>query len=331
MKMPEKFSLVDGDNYAFIGGKSTLICFRQYGFISGDYYSPCMSHNDDKLLAILLQKIKSKYDGACIYTFSNSPTFERCGYKEMSRHGTILIDLSRSEDELFSDLNKHKRQAVKKALASGLTVDIEPRNSEQTVQKMRVIYEAWTRAKGIDISHFDWLLKKADYLPNNQVIFFAVYKEKPVACSGWCECGDGMVIYLCNASLPGYRKLYPNDLLMWKMILYCKEHGYKIFNMTNINPYFKRGFGGKKVYVHRYVWMPRSMYVLLTIYVLATYILLRCGMKMALKKGAYQFIPSYSYLQPVHYLWALKKWLKIVVLGSRSLRRKSRCLKSDID
>ncbi len=139
-------------------------------------------------------------------------------------NATVLVNLEPTEEEIFSNLQKDARWGVKKAIREGLIVE-----ESDKWQEFYEIYKQTQKDGKATIHTFEKVLE------TSYILFICKHKENIIA---------GLVIgfrddkYDKNipslskiASLKEHNYLQPNNLLVWKAILWSKKKGYLLFDM----------------------------------------------------------------------------------------------------
>ena len=152
------------------------------------------------------------------------------------RHATILVDLKPIEEEIIENLQKDARWGIKRAQKEGLIIK-ETREENDWIEFYKIFKEMAKKEEGEPPS--------LDTLKKNTFAFFICKKEEKIIAGagislGKIDCPDRQIqdIYsfdiprlYFNASLEEYLNLQPNNLLYWSCILWCKNKGYKEFDL----------------------------------------------------------------------------------------------------
>ncbi len=215
--------------------------------------------DDDASAKELLLKAKS-VSGGKISGCSPHPlagfreAFLECGFKE-KKWATFLIDLGRSEDELWKNVDKAARKIVNRTLE---TVEIRVvANEKEYKQCLAVVNENRKRGGFIAYKSMPWTVWRESGTGN---IFVAMDdNEKVLAClgisffNGWVnEWGAGTSTYALE------NHVYAQDAIKWSVLKWAKEKGCRYFDFTGVNPEpkdekekgiyrFKEKWGGKLV------------------------------------------------------------------------------------
>ena len=182
---------------------------------------------------------------------------ERCGYTYME-HLNHLVDLTKSHDELWSDLHRSARQAVCQCQRRG--VEVREVDAEGAVDQLYPLLQqsfAHASVPLVDRSLFDATVRQLQ--PHGMVKFFAAYEEStPVAMDAVLTFKDRVLFWYAGVtrSVSGS----PCSLLRWHEIQWAHENGYSVCDSGGAGwpgiPYgvrdFKRKFGGHLVQYGRY-------------------------------------------------------------------------------
>jgi len=155
--------------------------------------------------------------------------FKEKGFKENTLWKTTIVDLTVGRDFLWNQLKNNAQGAVKQAKGYGLTVC-----AGECCEDMDTFYNIFFQTrKALGIPAFPRrFFKKMWYamcLAQKAKIFLAKKDGLPLA---------GVILLLHNhsviegyaASLPKYRHLRANDLLIWKSLEWTIERGYRVFD-----------------------------------------------------------------------------------------------------
>ena len=178
------------------------------------------------------------------------------GYED---HLNILVNLEKSDSELWKDVHANRRNKINRARKNGLQFRLLS-DEHALTQAYAVLKDVYRRARMPlpDLS----LFKNLNDLPGkeNPLRLFAAFDKENIA---------GIMIALCYREriyewyVGGEQKYfdkYPNDMIPWEVFLWGKSHGYKVFDFGGAGkpgvPYgvrdFKLKFGGELVNFGRF-------------------------------------------------------------------------------
>ena len=231
---------------------------------------PLMDWNDSKIVNKVLDKIKeiAKRE-KCVFVRmrpqllaneKNLKTLEKLGLKKSPMHlaaeHTVIIDLTKSEEELLAGMRRQTRYEVRRAAKVGIKVTKS--NDEEIFKEFHAVQaETAKRQNFVPPSQKTLLAEKEAFL-DNIVIYKACLDDEPVA-YGLIIKGGLEADYYEAASTLLNRKMPGAYALLWQAIRDLKAEGYARFNLWGIAPAgqpnhryagvttFKTGFGGEVV------------------------------------------------------------------------------------
>lgn len=165
-------------------------------------------------------------------------------------HTTVKIDLTKSEEDLVSEMNKKTRNLLRKAQKSGLKVEIS--NSFESLNIFTKIYLE-TMDKNDATSHYfldkPFFKKTRELLGNNLRIIKILKDEEVISCALFMNYGKYLHYHFAG-SKKEFLNLAPNNLLIFEAIKLGKELGCEILHLgggRNSSPdeplfKFKSGF-----------------------------------------------------------------------------------------
>lgn len=191
-------------------------------------------------------------------TSSKIDLFKQLDY-QYEEHLNFLIELKKSEEELWKQLKKSRRYGIRSAEKNNVIIEeVSDKSLIPTIYD--IIRETYRIAKVplADISLFESAFDILDH-KGMMKIFLAKQNENYI----------GTIIILLYKGVAydwyaaAYRKYlnaYPNDLLAWHAIKWCKENGFSTFDFGGAGkpdvPYgpreFKQQFGGESTNYGRY-------------------------------------------------------------------------------
>lgn len=194
-----------------------------------------------------------------VNTTENMRVLAALGLKKAPMHlaaeHTVMIDLTKSEDELLADMRRQTRYEVRRAGKLGIIV--EKSNSDEIFKEFHRVQADTAHRQGFVPPNLKTLLAEKEAFGDNIAIYVAKTAEgEPVAYGmiiRGCKEGD----YYEAASTPLNRKLPGAYALLWQAMRDLKADGYERFNLWGIAPAgqphhryagvttFKTGFGGE--------------------------------------------------------------------------------------
>ena len=194
-----------------------------------------------------------------VNTAENMRMLATLGLKKAPMHlaaeHTVMLNLTKSEDELLADMRRQTRYEVRRAGKLGITV--EKSNSDEIFKEFHRVQTDTAHRQGFVPPNLKTLLAEKEAFGDNIAIYVAKTAEgEPVAYGmiiRGCKEGD----YYEAASTPLNRKLPGAYALLWQAMRDLKADGYERFNLWGIAPAgqphhryagvttFKTGFGGE--------------------------------------------------------------------------------------
>ena len=158
---------------------------------------------------------------------------------------THMIDLERSENEIFNGFSDAKKRNIKRARKEKLYV--KEIKSEYAIKKYYLMYldslRRWNAKKIFKLDFFKKLLE-SDLASLYMVQYHGDYVAGAIILKGNTE-----AVYWHGAAFQRYFQLRPNDLLHWEIMRSLKSQDILIYNMGSSNNIegverFKKGYGG---------------------------------------------------------------------------------------
>ncbi len=165
-------------------------------------------------------------------------------YFKKTEFSTHIIDLSRTEEEIFNSFIDAKKRNIKRAIKEKLHV--KEVSSEYAIKKYYFMYldslRRWNAKKVFNMDFFKKLLS-SDLASLYMVQFHGDYVAGAVVLKGKNE-----AVYWHGAAFQRYFQLRPNDLLHWEIMKSLKSQDILIYNMGSSNNLegverFKKGYG----------------------------------------------------------------------------------------
>ena len=230
---------------------------------------------EDLLKAVTLEFDKfTKSIGYIDVTFSpkmdlNGGILRNYNYEERF---TYILNLDQEIDDIWKNLNKKCRNAIRKAEKSNVTI-IEGDKKEYLEEYYKMVKDTYKKSNikpPISMKYYQMVF---DVLyPKKQLkVLFAEYDGELMA-GAIFPYFDNRIYYWDGASYQEYNKVAPNNLIQWHLIEWAVENGFKVYDTIGANipsiAKFKASFGGDMVkyfYVYKFNSMlakyGRSAYV----------------------------------------------------------------------
>ena len=193
-------------------------------------------------------------------TPENLKMLEKLGLKKSPMHlaaeHTVIIDLTKSEDTLLSEMRRQTRYEVRRADKVGIKV--EKSSDEEIFKEFHQIQTETAKRQNFVPPNLKTLLAEKEAFGKNIVIYKATLENEPVAYGLIIKNGKEADYYEAASTLLN-RKMPGAYALLWQVMRDLKKEGYERFNLWGIAPAgqpnhryagvttFKTGFGGEIV------------------------------------------------------------------------------------
>lgn len=227
---------------------------------------PVLKTQDPEVLTFLLKELSATLKRQVIFTqFRNlkdwteeKNVFNRAGYDYVP-HLDILIDLQQPEATLLSKISKNKRKNVRKTLNKCCTFE-EITNNTIYQDAIALVLDTYKRAKvpapepSLLQAAFDQLRK------DKKFVAFGIFHEGLLIGTRMELLYNGLVYDWYAGSHHEHTNKYPNDFLVYHLLLWAKAQGYYTFDFGGAGkpnvPYgvrdYKMKFGGELVEFGRF-------------------------------------------------------------------------------
>ncbi|MCD4751846.1 MAG: peptidoglycan bridge formation glycyltransferase FemA/FemB family protein [Anaerolineaceae bacterium] len=274
---------------AIFGGAQVLIrSFPILGSVAYVTKGPLCVENDQAVAEFVLDGIlKICQEKRCqlmalqppnngIYLIEMLKAYHFCeSTLELAPTVSLIFDMNESEDQLYKKIHKTHRKSIRHALREDITVR---EGNQSDLDLFHSLYQATAKRQGFtpfERSYFDTLWENLN--PYGWIgLMLASYQGEVIS-------GQMMVPFRDTVLLKmfGWSGKYPmhhlNEALLWKSILWSKEHGYRYCDFEGLDPssaraiingtgpplakdYFKYAFGGKAVlYPSTYDFVPNKV------------------------------------------------------------------------
>jgi hypothetical protein len=189
-----------------------------------------------------------------VYGWSQTPleAFTGHGFLQRSLEGNVVLDLSMGADEVFRQFTASRRRNIR--LATKHYVEVFQASAREDFSSFYEVYLSWRRTQRKTIQGAEVpfeTFEKAYRLKANRRLFLARFSGKIIAGSTVRFFPKGLLEYAANASLDGYQNVYPNDLLLWKVIEWGCQEGFPRCSLGGAQPFLARS-GGTVLPIYRY-------------------------------------------------------------------------------
>lgn len=268
---PVFFAVID-DNHNLYGTLLAVIQ-KQYSCFLGNFTArsiiwggPLVKDSDSEIIKLILREYDKIISHKAVYSqFRNfwdqkrqKDVFGNYGF-EYEEHLNILIDLTKSEDQLWKEVHSNRRNKIRNAEKKGTTYR-EIKNKNDIEESYNILENIYNRIKLPlpDKSIFD--ASENILLDKNMINFFGAINNNRIIGTRIVLCFKDTIHAWYAGSYKEYYNKHPNDLLAWKVFLWGKKSGYKTFDFGGAGkpnkPYgvrdYKEKFGGRLVEYGRF-------------------------------------------------------------------------------
>ena len=194
-------------------------------------------NNDAEIVQALLQEYRQQLPWWVIYSEIrpvydvNELMSERI--KELKRwkrkgHYNLVLNLEKSEEELWEGMHKERRRNVNQAIKAGLT--FRELESEEDIREVVRLIEQTYQRKHVPISYLS-IFDEVQRVMHDYAHFFGCFTDEGQMIAGQIRlCYRDLVYAWFAGSDEAYFKLRPNDFTMWNVIRWAHNQGYKEFD-----------------------------------------------------------------------------------------------------
>lgn len=244
----------------------SIPCLKRIAARNIMWGGPIALNDDSEIIGQLLKAYVLNFNKSVLYTqvrnlFDTTPcrsVFEQYGFK-YEPHLNIIVDLTKTEEELWDVVNSKRRNEIRKAIKEGVTFELD-----QSLTALKDCYnilkEVYSRAK-LPLPHFSHFLELLNQSDNESGlrICTAKFEGKIIGCMLVLVHKKTVYDYFAGSSEKYYSKC-PNDLIPWEVFKWAKKTGYTKFDFGGAGnpdiPYgvrdYKKKFGGVFVNYGRY-------------------------------------------------------------------------------
>lgn len=171
--------------------------------------------------------------------------------KRLQPQKTVILDITKSEDDLLGQMHQKTRYNLRLAQKKNLVVEQDNGQIEEFIK----LLEQTAQRDKFYLHPRDFYRKMVKTLgPSGMVrLFLAKHQNQVIAANLVCFFGQA-AYYLHGASDYNFRNLMAPYLLQWQAILQAKELGCKWYDLWGIDEgrwpgvtRFKRGFNGQEI------------------------------------------------------------------------------------
>ncbi|UFX82639.1 lipid II:glycine glycyltransferase FemX [Candidatus Absconditicoccus praedator] len=155
-------------------------------------------------------------------------------FRENMPPATVLIDLEKSEEEIWNEISKNTKQKIKKGKSKGLEFGIA---NKEDIEEFYNLWYTTLGSKGYSI------LPKKDYenlihfCKNEEVgDLFLVKKDGKIVAGSICVYENDEVYYLYGAASREFGNIGQHHFLKYSLFNHLKTLGYRQFDLLGVAP-----------------------------------------------------------------------------------------------
>jgi len=229
--------------------------------------APLVKDNNIEILNLLLNEYEKQVKPAAVYTqirnlwdtseFKSELINRKYYYED---HLNILIDLTKNEDVLWSEIYSRRRSQINKSERQGVTIKIF--NNENLVEESyKILLDVYRRAK-LPLPSINYFKAADKYLGEKGVLkFFGAFFEEKLIGVMYLLCYKQRTYEWYIGSYIEFMKKHPNDLIIWEIFKWGQKNNYGIFDFGGAGKpgkeygvrEYKKKFGGETVNFGRYM------------------------------------------------------------------------------
>jgi hypothetical protein len=179
------------------------------------------------------------------------------GAPSSSNYYRHILDLSRSEEQIFSNFRSSTKRNIKKAIREGVKVNID--NSLESIREFYRLNCMTRKDHGLPPQPYFFFKNIYNHIisENHGIVVSASFKGKIIAGAVYFHFGE-KALYKYGASDRRYQHFRANNLIMWEAIKWYCQQGYKSFCFGKTEHdnkgliQFKTGWGAKEKIIKYY-------------------------------------------------------------------------------
>lgn len=149
---------------------------------------------------------------------------------------TVLLDLTRTEEELLAGMKKRGRRDVRKALReTSLVVAEETGISREGFAELYDVLLETGRRDGFGVAPAQTYLTMLESLGPEHARLFVTRRERRPLAWGIVIVNDGRAAYYYGASSAEGRRALAADLLVWRMMTTLKADGARVLDLMGVD------------------------------------------------------------------------------------------------
>lgn len=143
---------------------------------------------------------------------------------------TLILDLTRSEDELLGEMAKKTRQYIRKSEAA---VQVKRLATEREIRDCLVVYHQTAQRAGFSLHGDDYYIDIAKRFQKGTVIFGA-YEGETLVAFLWLAASDTIAFELYGGVTNRGQELRANYILKWVAIQDMRQQGVKEYDLNGL-------------------------------------------------------------------------------------------------
>ncbi|MDP3963314.1 MAG: peptidoglycan bridge formation glycyltransferase FemA/FemB family protein [bacterium] len=194
-----------------------------------------------------------------IFNFQNPPIkyYKLKSVKSVQPQHTLIIDLTKTDDELLSGMHEKTRYNIRLAERKGVVIRAAGKEGNEIFWKLLQMTTERDAFTGHDKSHYERLSRVFSATDSKPFIriYIAEYQNRPLA-AAIIMFHNGTATYVHGASSNEYRNVMAPYLLHWRIMQDARSldcNSYDLWGIDDRNPRwegitrFKKGFGGMHI------------------------------------------------------------------------------------
>ncbi len=178
--------------------------------------------------------------------------------KEIQPSQTVILDITKPEDELLKRMSQKTRYNIKLSQRKGVVAEEAANGDELAIIFFLKLLKRTAEKDNFHIHPEKYYQKMFDFLGKDGSVklFLAKHRKKIIAAGFFFFFGE-TAVYLHGASDYKSRQLMAPHLIQWQAILEAKNRGFKYYDFGGISKEkwpgvtrFKKGFGGEEIIYH---------------------------------------------------------------------------------
>ncbi len=161
-------------------------------------------------------------------------------YENKIPNNTLLIDLSKDENQILKEMKQKGRYNIKKAIEYGIKIEKTKNPESKEFEVFWQLTKETTKRDNFSSNLKDYYINLLNFLntKNIETYLYSAYFENKIIASAICVFYKNKATYYYGASSNKYRNLMAPYLLQWQMIKDAKENNIKIYDFLGISPLY---------------------------------------------------------------------------------------------